>query len=254
MLALKRSHSLLNRTEKFSLLGTLAARLAHEIKNPMTTIETFIQMLPYQFKDNDYRENFYKLALEETSRVKELIVELFNLLKEKELHFELYELNKMIEKMVLFISPQTHAKSINIIRHFDPKIEKVCLDSEKMKRIILNILFNAVEYAPVGGEIMISTKHLYKEDIIERIQIEIKDNGPGISPLYIEKIFDPYFTTKNRNNMHSGTGLGLFIALKNVQDQGGTLEVESKINEGAKFIITLPMDTSIEYYNKKQNN
>jgi signal transduction histidine kinase len=245
MVELKKSHAFLTRTEKISLLGTLAAKLAHEIKNPMTAIETFIQMLPYQFDDNDFRGSFYQLALEETNRVKGLIVELLDLVKTKESRFEEADLHHLIKKMILLISPQTELKNISVIEQFDSEIEPFRMDSEKMKQVILNILSNAVDYAPEKGKIVVRTEYFIHKEKTKCIRIEIKDNGPGISPFNIEKVFDPYFTTKHKSSLHSGTGLGLFIAHQNIEDHGGGIDVESKVNEGATFTITLPIINTV---------
>jgi signal transduction histidine kinase len=242
MLELKRFHALLRSTEKFSFLGTLAARLAHEIKNPMTAIETFIQMLPYQFDDLEYKEDFYKLALEETGRVKGLISELLNLINTKDPQFQRSDLHGLIEKMILLISPQMDKKKIDVVRKFEMGMERIWMDTEKIKQVILNILSNAADYTPVEGRIIISTKGFNDKDNGKYVRIEIKDNGPGIFPLDIKNVFDPYYTTKHKSKMRSGSGLGLFIAHQNVQDHGGILEVESRIKEGATFIITLPVD------------
>jgi len=235
---------LLSRTEKFSFLGNLAARLAHEIKNPMTAIGTFIQMLPRKFDDEEFRNEFYNIAMEETSRVNNLITELLDLVKTKKPHFEFNDPHDLIKKMILLISPQNHAKKIEVVQKFDPEIGQVWLDSEKMKQVFLNILSNAVEFTPQGGKVEISTKNLAENGMQKGIRIEIKDNGTGISDAMIEKIFDPYFTTKHKSSMHNGTGLGLFIAHQNMQDHDGTIEVKSAVNKGTTFILTLPSDPS----------
>ena len=237
---LKQSHALLSRAEKFSFLGNLAARLAHEIKNPMTAIGTFIQMLPQYYDDKEFRENFHKIAMEETARVNNLITELLDLVSTKEPHFGFEDLHSLIDKMILLVSPQTKSKKIHIERHFDPNINQAWIDYEKMKQVILNILSNAVDFVPEGGKIEISTAREYINGSKGGIRIKIKDNGIGIPQSVINKVFDPYFTTKHKSNMHKGTGLGLFIAHQNMQDHGGTIEVKSEVNEGAAFVLTLP--------------
>ena len=240
MIELKRSHALLSRAEKFSFMGNLAARLAHEIKNPMTAIGTFIQMLPHQFDDMEYRGNFYSVALEETNRVNSLISELLDLVNSKECQFEKNDLHELIEKMVLLVSPQGRAKKIRFIRRFDPLIGQIWFDSEKMRQVILNLLSNAVEFTPEGGCIEIITMETNNRENGNGVRIEIRDNGDGIPPSEINKIFDPYFTTKHKSRMHSGTGLGLFIAHQNIRDHGGTIEVKSLEKKGTTFIVTLP--------------
>jgi signal transduction histidine kinase len=245
MMELKTSHALLSRAEKFSFLGNLAARLAHEIKNPMTAIGTFIQMLPQKYNDKEFREDFHKIAMEETNRVNNLITELLDLVKTGESHFELNNLHGLIDKMILLVSPESKAKKIEVVRQFDPNIGQVWMDSEKMKQVILNLLSNAVEFSPKEGRIEILTKNCTEKGKPKSIRIEIKDNGIGIPQSMIDKIFEPYFTTKHKSNMHKGTGLGLFIAHQNVQDHQGTIEVRSEVNEGTTFILNLPTDLSL---------
>jgi len=237
---LKQSHALLSRAEKFSFLGNLAARLAHEIKNPMTAIGTFIQMFPSRYDDDEFRNDFYKIAMEETKRVNNLITELLDLTNTKESHIELNDLHGLIDTMILLLSPQSNAKKINVTRRFDPAIKKVWMDSEKMKQVILNLLSNAVDFTPEGGKIELITKNCIEKGKPEVIHIEIKDNGPGIPLSHIDKVFDPYFTTKHKSNMHSGTGLGLFIAHQHMQDHGGIIEVRSDTNGGTIFTLNLP--------------
>jgi len=242
---LKQSHTLLSRVEKFSFLGNLSARLAHEIKNPMTAIGTFLQMLPQKFDDEEFRTNFYNIAMEETKRVNNLITELLDLINTRESRFEFNNLHDLIDKMIFLISPQSKAKDIDIVRKFDTSIGEVKIDSEKMKQVILNMLSNAVDFTPKGGKIEISTKAETKNGRKESVRIKIKDNGIGIHQSMMNKIFDPYFTTKYKSNMHNGTGLGLFIAHQNVQDHNGTIEVKSEVDNGATFILTLPSDQSL---------
>ncbi|MGB2927885.1 MAG: ATP-binding protein [Desulfobacterales bacterium] len=239
---LKQSHALLSRSEKFSFLGNMAARLAHEIKNPLTAIGTFIQMMPQKYHDEEFRNNFHKIAMEETRRINSLITELLDLVNTKESHIELNDLHGLIDSMILLISPQSNAKKINVSCQFDPNIGQVWMDSEKMKQVVLNILSNAVDFTPEGGKIELITKNCAEKEKQATVSIEIKDNGPGIPLAHIDRVFDPYFTTKHKSNMHSGTGLGLFIAHQNMQDLDGTIEVKSKVNEGTVFMLNLPVN------------
>ncbi|MFO7971470.1 MAG: ATP-binding protein [Desulfobacterales bacterium] len=237
---LKQSHALLSRSEKFSFLGNLAARLAHEIKNPMTAIGTFIQMMPQKYHDEEFRNNFHKIAMEETLRINNLITELLDLVNTKKSHIELNDLHGLINTMILLISPQSKAGKIDVSCQFDPNIGKVWMDAEKMKQVVLNILSNAVDFSPEGGKIELITTKCTEKEKKDAIRIIIKDNGPGIPPSHIDKVFDPYFTTKHKSNMHRGTGLGLFIAHQNMQDHGGMIQVRNQANKGAIFTLILP--------------
>jgi signal transduction histidine kinase len=255
MTELKRSQALLSRAEKFSFLGNLAARLAHEIKNPMTAIGTFIQMLPNKYDDEAFRKGFYEIATEETHRVNNLITELLDLVKTRESHFELGDLHALIDKMILLVSPQSNSKKIQILRQFSPDIPPVWMDTEKMKEVVLNILSNAVDFSYEGGIIRIATRQVFTRRNAADIQVEIKDNGPGIAAAVINEIFDPYFTTKHKSTIHKGTGLGLFIAHQNIVDHGGAIEVSSKPDKGAAFIMTLPLKPpKVDIEHRKDNH
>jgi len=240
MQELERSSILLSRSEKLSFLGNIAAGLAHEIKNPLTSVGTFIQMLPEKFDDEEFRNDFYQIAIEEMDRINSLITELLDLAKVKESYFIKSDLHELIEKMILLISPQTRNKNIAIIKEFDPKLSEIWMDPEKMKQVILNLLYNAFEFTPNGGQIEVRTKNGNSIGVKKEAIIEIKDNGIGIPPEAIKKIFDPYFTTKNKSSMHKGTGLGLFIAHQNMQDHGGSVDVKSKVNSGTIFTLKIP--------------
>ena len=241
MKELKRSHALLSRTEKFSLLGNLAARLAHEIKNPMTAIQTFIQLLPKKYDDENFRNTFYEIAREETRRVNNLITELLDLVKTRQSHFALDDLHRLIDKMILLMSPQSNAKKITIDCNLDPAIGKVWMDTEKIKQVILNILSNAIDFTPVKGKITVTTRlDMSRGNRAGEVILEIRDSGPGIPEKLVDKIFDPYFTTKHKSDRHNGTGLGLFIAYQNMKDHGGSIEVQNSRKGGAVFILTLP--------------
>ena len=208
----------------------------------MTAIETFLQMLPQKYDDEEFRNDFHKIALEETRRVNNLITELLDLVKKRETHFEFNDLHDLIDKMILLVSPQSHAKDIEIVRRFSPDIGQAWLDSEKIKEVTLNLLSNAVEFTPKRGTIEIATRIDKEKEKEKNICIEIADNGDGIPESMMETIFDPYFTTKHRSSIHKGTGLGLFIAHRNMLDHGGSIEVRSRVNEGTTFCLKLPLE------------
>ena len=254
MTELKRSHALLSRAERFSFLGNLAARLAHEIKNPMTAIGTFLQILPQKYDDKEFREEFHKIALEETARVNNLITELLDLVKTRETRFSFNDIHDLIDRMILLVSPESNAKKIEVVRHYSPDISQAWMDYEKMKEVVLNLLSNAVEFTPSKGKIEVSTKMVTLAGGLQNILIEIKDSGAGIPESRLDKVFDPYFTTKHKSSLHNGTGLGLFIAHKNMQDHGGNVEVKSGGNEGTTFFLTLPFKpVGISHDTERQN-
>lgn len=239
MQELIQSQNLLKRAEKLSFLGNLAARLAHEIKNPMTAMGTFMQMLPKKYNDQEFINEFYEIAMEETARINNLITELLDLTKTKKPQFESTDLNALINRMMILVSPQSKAKRIQILPRLDSAIGMVKMDPEKIKQTLLNIVTNAVDFTPEGGTIKIETMLRQENHAPPTVQIRIADSGPGIDAEMIEKVFDPYFTTKSKSDMHSGTGLGLFIAHQNIQDHGGNIEIISHPEQGTTFVLTI---------------
>ena len=240
MRELKQSQRLLCRVEKFSFLGSLAARLAHEIKNPMTAIGTFLQMLPHRYEDEEFRNEFQSIALEETRRVNRLITELLDLVNKRESRFEITDIHSLINKMTLLISPQSKSKRITIQTTLAAQEATARVDTGKVKQVILNLLSNAVESTPDEGTIHIETSRMevQKEAYL---QVVISDSGPGIPEEIADKIFDPYFTTKHKSAMHNGTGLGLFIAHQHMLDHGGSIELDTSCTQGASFILKFPL-------------
>lgn len=251
---IKKSHSLLSRAEKFSFLGNLAAMLAHEIKNPLTAVSTYIQMLPIKYDDENFRNDFYQVALEETNRVNKLLTELLDLVKTHPPSYHSTNLHELIEKVLLLISPQVNKKEVEIKCDFDSDIEKIFLDPDKIKQALLNILTNAIDFTPSTGKISIATKHLSNHGHQPSVRIRITDSGSGIPPEILNKIFDPYFTTKRSGNMRDGTGLGLFIAYRDLRDQGGTIEVRNEAKTGATFIITMPYRSPADIRDQERNS
>jgi signal transduction histidine kinase len=118
----------------------------------------------------------------------------------------------------------------------------VWVDSEKIKQVMLNLLSNAVEFSNQGGRIEVLTRQCTEIEKPRRIRIEIKDNGMGIDASMIARIFDPYFTFKPRGDIHKGIGLGLFISHQSIKELGGAIEVKSQPDQGATFLLTLPVD------------
>ncbi len=253
MAELRRSQALLSRAEKLSFLGNLAARLAHELKNPLTAIGTFLQLLPEKYDDEEFRRGFHKVALEETMRMNDLITELLDLVRPKESHFAFSDLHEVIDKMILLVSPQGKAKKIEIARHFDGGLGGIWMDSEKIKQVILNLLSNAIDFTPPQGRIEVVTNRTRDPAKGETVCIQVRDNGIGIPTSNMDKIFDPFFTTKHKSAIHKGTGLGLFIAYQHVQDHKGTIEAKSAPSGGATFIVTFPTSPEMRAADERES-
>jgi len=218
--------------ERMSELGTLAAGVAHEIRNPLNSIAIASQRLKSEFQVSDDQEGYTILASTITSEIERLnaiIVEFLALARSGQMNKEQINLKKYIDEIIDLFENETKNLKIEINSRLDPDIE-INIDLLEMKKVIGNLIKNSIEAITVNGEIAISSK--CEND---RIKIIIQDNGPGIDQSKINEIFTPYFTTKD-----TGTGLGLSISHRIVASHDGTFIAENVKPHGARFIISLP--------------
>ncbi|MCK5197163.1 MAG: hypothetical protein KAR21_02370, partial [Spirochaetales bacterium] len=228
-------------SEKQASVGRLAAGVAHEINNPLTGVLTFTHML-LQRKDLDaeMRSDLETIAMS-TDRVREIVKGLLDFSRQIKLKLELSDINQVIKDTLSLIENQALIKRVYFC--FDPGIDipKKTLDRSQFQSVIMNIIINAIDATDSGGYITISTRinletqyGKYKE-----IEIIITDSGYGIPPEQLDKLFDPFYTTKE---VGQGTGLGLSVSLGIIEHHGGTISVKSQVEKGSTFIIHLPLD------------
>jgi signal transduction histidine kinase len=233
----------MRRVDRLASLGTLTAGLAHEIRNPLVSIKTFLQLLPERFDDEEFRTYFLNLTVEEVERISSLLSELLDFARPSEPNFQKADINEIMEKVVLLADKEISKKSLVVHKQCNIDLPKVVVDRAQMKQVFLNIFLNAIQASSERGEIFIETRFL---DIGEKfVQIIVRDKGEGISEKDIENIFTPFFTMKS-----GGTGLGLSISHQIVQEHRGTINVKSRPGKGSTFTINLPLN-SMDY--KKRN-
>jgi signal transduction histidine kinase len=233
---LKKSKSYIRRADRLASLGTLTAGLAHEIRNPLVAIKTFTQLLPERIDDEEFRNHFLSIASGEVDRISALVTELLEFARPSEPKFELEDINGILDGMILLVSTETRSKHIEILKDCASDLSPITIDREQMKQVFLNMLLNAIEATPEKGKIYVKTRSYTKPEGEPYIQIEFTDTGCGIRPEYLEEIFTPFFTTKEK-----GSGLGLSISNQIVQDHKGYIDVESQVNKGTSFFINLPL-------------
>ena len=234
---LKKSKSYIRRADRLASLGTLTAGLAHEIRNPLVAIKTFTQLLPERLEDEEFRNHFLNIASGEVDRISALVTELLEFARPSEPKFEMEDINNIIDGMVLLVSTETKSKHIGIIKDYALDLRPITIDREQMKQVFLNILLNAIEATPENGKIYVKTRCFTKPQGEPYIQVEFTDTGCGIPAEYLEDIFTPFFTTKEK-----GSGLGLSISNQIIQDHKGYIDVESQVNKGTSFFINLPLN------------
>ncbi|MFJ8066511.1 ATP-binding protein [Psychrobacillus sp. NPDC096426] len=221
----------LNHTESLSTIGQLAASIAHEIRNPMTSLKGFTQLL--QQTTNEDGKRYLAVINDEIKRMEEILTEFLEVSKPTNNKFEYFELKELISEVVNFMAPQALMKNIEII--ITLTIDSICKilgDRNLMKQVFMNSIKNAIEAMPKGGNIFITIMYTGKKDVC----IEIKDQGQGIDADQLDKIFDPFFTTKS-----GGTGLGLSHSSQVIKSHGGSIEVESEVEVGTSFKFILPL-------------
>ncbi len=226
-----------SRRESVEITKTLAAAIAHEIKNPINTIGLTVDYIETNLSPNDpkKRYEFFKLfenVKMEISRLNKIVEGFLRLTVQDELDFKEININEVIKDVASNLSPELVKSNVSLILALDESISSVLADEDKIKLVFSNLIINAIEALPRGGEIIISTKKF--DD--RKIKIDVSDNGVGISREDIKKIFKPYYTTKKQ-----GFGLGLPLIQNIVQKHNGKLTVYSEKGKGTTFSLFLPV-------------
>jgi signal transduction histidine kinase len=230
---MQRTQQLMRRTDRLSSLGSLTATLAHEIRNPLVTIKTFLDLVPERYKDKEFRGNFLKLTTSELERITKLVSDLLDFAKPKKPAFRRVDINQVIAEIIPLIQVEAGKRDIALETNLR-ETPRAKLDVDQMKQVLLNILLNAIEAVKAHGRISITSRDIRKNGS-EYVQVEIADTGKGIPKKILESIFDPFFTTKEK-----GSGLGLAISHQIVEDHHGIIEVESMPKKGTTFFINIP--------------
>ena len=231
---LGKSREIISRAGRLSAIGTLAAGVAHEIRNPLVSIQTFFQLAPNRLDDEEFMTSFLSLAEHEVQRISDLISELLMFAKSPSPAIREVDLNEIVERVVTLLSPQAHTGRITLIRRAGPGLPPVLGDSDQLMQVCLNLCLNAIQATPENGEVVVETRE--DEHQGERsCEILVVDSGAGIPVSIRESIFDPFFTTKDK-----GSGLGLAICHQIVVESGGFMTVESVEGRGSTFRVSLP--------------
>jgi signal transduction histidine kinase len=234
---------LVQRADRMAKIGELASGIAHEIRNPLAGIQGAIQILSEGFPREDGRRQVTDEIQKQIFKLERLVKDLLNYAKPVPAHYLPTDMNELIDKVLsFFITQRGLAEDFKIQRRFSTPLPKAMVDPSSMEQAFLNIILNAQKAMPGGGTFAISTLSLRQDGEEEGIQIIFEDTGIGISKENIPKIFNPFFSTRS-----DGTGLGLSITKNIIEQHGGRIEVESRVNQGTRFIITLPAMKGIEH-------
>ncbi len=238
---LHRSHLLMKRTDRLKSLETIAGGFAHEIRNPLTSIKTFIQLAPERKDDPDFIREFSRIVLDDVYRIERLIEEILDYARYMEPKLTEEDVNDIVSSCLYFIEVKADSLRIKIEKELAPDLPRVMLDRQQIKQVFLNLFLNAMDaMRDLGGTLRVRTRKLVTAGGKQWAQIETEDTGHGIQEGNLEHIFDPFFTTKHESGEHEGTGLGLTIVHQIIQEHHGEIQVKSTVGTGTTFLVNLP--------------
>lgn len=230
-------------SEKLAALGTMAAGMAHEIKNPLVALRTFTQILPLKWNDSEFREKFIAIVPTEIEKINKIAENLLKFGRPSKPEFKHLNVNTVLEEVLELLENQFKKNNIRITTKF-AQTPLINGDDGQLSQAFLNILLNAVQAMPNGGELIVKTdigdiiklgQGTPRRKTIPTVFVEITDTGAGIPEENLKNLFDPFFTTKEK-----GTGMGLPITLRIIEEHNGSIKVKSKSDEGTTFLIMLP--------------
>lgn len=228
----------MQRLDRLANLGTLSAGVAHEIKNGLTPIKTFIELLLQKSEEMDLADEEKELAAvvaRELSRIDSMASQMLKFAAPKATSFANLQIQDVLEHSLRLLQHQLSGKMISVKRDYKARLDTARADEARLQQVFMNILFNAVEAMGVNGTLALST------DISETagkkyLLVRIKDTGIGIPAENLSRLFEPFFTTKK-----NGTGLGLAISQRIILEHQGKIEVKSELHKGSVFTISLPI-------------
>jgi len=228
---LKETQERLIRSERLAVIGNMAAYIAHEIRNPLVTIGGFTRAILRDYADHKGIKQRAEILIEEVTRLEKILTNIMDFSKPVESIKVVTQINELLENSCYLMDPYFKNGRIQLNKKFDTGLPNIIVDPTQMKQVFLNLIKNAVESMPNGGRLTVETR---VED--EHIKIDIADTGEGMTTEVMQNIFMPFFTTKEE-----GTGVGLAVSQKIVDDHGGFIKVKSALKAGTTFSIYLPI-------------
>ncbi|PFP23475.1 hypothetical protein COJ96_24010 [Bacillus sp. AFS073361] len=220
----------LSKAEKLSIVGQLAAGVAHEVRNPLTSIKGFIKLLEQGSNNKEYFEIIFK----EFDQIEGILKEFLTLAKPEEIQLEKVNIPTIFNDVTILLNSEANLRNVEISQEFQPNLPQVLCDRNQIKQVFVNIIKNSIEAIPNGGYVKI-------EGSVEdgNLLMKIIDNGIGINKERIKRLGEPYYSNKEK-----GTGLGLMLCYKIVRHHNGSIIVKSKESHGTTVEVRLPINTS----------
>jgi hypothetical protein len=225
----------MERADRLASIGEMATGIAHEIKNPLAGIGGAIAVLADDFDPADERRQIIGEVLEQIARLDKTATDLLYFGKPGTPEFAYADINALVKKTLFFIAQHPEAKNIHRVKELTRDLPAVWVDEKQIQQVLFNVTINAIQSMKDGGTLSVFTDALFR-DGVELVRVLIADSGGGIAEEELENIFIPFHTTKTQ-----GTGLGLPICRRLLEQHGGAIRVESRLGEGTTFTIELPV-------------
>lgn len=227
-------HEDMRQNERLASIGTLSSILAHEIRNPLSSIKTNIQVLARKLALEGFDKNRLDIALSEIRRLERILKEMLDFARPMTMTRSAHAIDHVIDRCLELLDGSLKSAGITVVRKKTRSKKTVMLDSKKIQEALLNLLLNSIDAMPEGGTLQIATRWV-RHRKQGAVRVEIRDTGSGIPSEHLGKIFEPFFSSKTR-----GVGLGLTNVKSIIELHGGIVEAESSVQEGTSFTIILP--------------
>ena len=227
-------------SHKLKAVGTLIAGVAHELNNPINniTLTAHMHLEDYSTLPDDERRELIEDVIHEAGRCKKIVANLLDFARESETRMEVLDLGPVVRETLELAANQITLKGARVDSNIEPDLPRIRADKQQLCQVFLNLILNALHVTDKGGRIEVDAGHAEKSGFLA---VRVTDFGPGIPDHIIPSVFDPFFTTKSE---HGGTGLGLSVSQGIVTKHGGEISVDSEINAGTTFTVTLPIASS----------
>ena len=222
--------------ERFSLLGTLAAEIAHEIRNPITIINLMMHSIQENADHTDQTREDVRIVTQKLDRINQIVEQTLNIARSGEARFQSASLNRIIEELLLFLNYKLTKAGVEVRSALDPRLPDLQMDPGQIQQVLLNLIVNAIEAMRGSGTLTIRTRLASDRSLGPCVRCSVEDTGIGIAEDSVPRLFEPFYTTRQ-----GGTGLGLFISNKLVRRHNGHIRVKSKPGEGSTFTVTIPL-------------
>lgn len=238
---LRAAHAVLERrvarAEHLASLNTLMAGIAHNLNNPLTTVRTFLELLPERYDtDSEFRTDYYQLVLAELKRIRALIQSMMQAVAVPLAGGdEPWPLPDLLRELEVYVQGSAGEKGVSFAPDWSLDLPRVTAGREAVKQALIILLDNAVSFSPPGGTVGVEIRTTRDSNAETRLHIVVSDQGPGVPPENRNKVFEPFFSTRG-----GGLGIGLFVAQCVARAQGGSLDVGDNEPRGAVFRLTLP--------------